>query len=153
MSTFNANTTRLAEWRELVLEGQEKAGFRLTEAMENYVVVTLDAYTTEINLSSAVIAVDFLKNIHVTSTLTMQALRAVGDQCLILSGLFPNRAQRKNVSEQYFIQLGRNAYYVLSFNHFAKSLDRGLFFQLFDNFSDLTKVLSAMRAASRNALN
>ncbi|PIZ05010.1 MAG: hypothetical protein COY58_01050 [Gammaproteobacteria bacterium CG_4_10_14_0_8_um_filter_38_16] len=145
MSILHVEPTRIAQWRTLVIEGQEKSGFQLNEGMESYVVMTLDAYTTEINLSSAVLAIDFLKNVHVTSTLAMHALREVGDQCLILSGLFPQRVLRKNVSEHYFIQLGKNAYHVLSYASIAKQLDHSLFFQLFESFSELTQVLKAMR--------
>ena len=149
MNIFQFEPTKMAEWRQLVIEGQQKSGFQLTETIENYVVITLDAHTTNANLSSSVIAIDFLKNIHIQSTRNMQTLRTVGDQCLILAGLFPDRAKRKNVSADYFKNLGENAYYVLSFAHVPAKLDRTLFYQLFENFSDLINVLQAMRLYTR----
>ncbi len=149
MSIFRAEPTRIAEWKELVTEGQEKSGFRLTEPVENYVVITLDANTANSQLSSSVIAIDFLNNIHIHSVKNSQTLRFIGDQCLILAGLFPDRAKRKNVSENYFRHLGENAYYVLSFASSPTKLDRTLFYQLFENFAELIKVLQAMREFSR----
>lgn len=145
MSRLELESSRLAQWHSLVLEGQSSVGFQLHENIEHYLVVTLDAYTTDMRLSSAVIAVEYLQNIHVISTLKMRALRDVGDQCLLLSGLFPDRAKRKRVSEDYFMLLGQNAYHVLSYAHHAKKIDQRLFFQLGENFSELIQVLKAMR--------
>lgn len=145
MNIFQFEPTQIAEWRKLVIEGQQKAGFQLTENIENYVVITLDAHTTNVELSSSVIAIDFLKNIHVKSTHNLQTLRMVGDQCLILAGLFPDRAKRKNVSADYFKNLGENAYYVLSFATIASKADHRLFYQLFENFSDMIEILKSMR--------
>jgi hypothetical protein len=137
--------TAIAEWRNLLIEGQQKTGFLLTESVESYVVLTLDANTTNIDLSSVVIAIDFLKNIHTHSMKNVRMLRRIGDQCLILAGLFPDRAKRRNVSQDYFKNLGENAYYVLSYSALQWKLDRALFYQLFENFSALVEVLHAMR--------
>lgn len=153
MNIFQREPTQIAQWRSLVIAGQEKAGLQLTEPIENYVVITLDANTTNSQLVSSVIAIDFLKNIHVKSVSNMQTLRAVGDQCLILAGLFPDRAKRKHVSSDYFKNLGENAYYILSFSHTALKLDHTLFYQLFENFADLIEVLKAMRLCCDRRFN
>ena len=145
MSHFEYEPTKTAEWRKLVIQAEEKSDFKLTEALENYVVITLDAYTTQVNIASSIIAIDFLENIHVHSLKNMHALRAVGDQCLLLSGLFPERAKRKRVSSDYFQHLGMNAYYVLSYTNLSKQLNHALFYQLFENFAELIDVLKWMR--------
>ena len=150
MNIFQFEPTQIAEWRKLVVEGQQKVGFQLTENIENYVVITLDAHTTNTELSSSVIAIDFLNNIHVKSTRNLQRLRMVGDQCLILAGLFPDRAKRKNVSADYFKNLGENAYYVLSFATIASKADHRLFYQLFENFSDMIEILKSMRMVEQS---
>ena len=143
--SISFESTPLAEWHKLVGEGQQKSGLLLTESVENYIVLTLNAYISYIDLSSKLIAIDFLNNIHITSHQNIQTLRAVGDQCLILAGLFPDRAKRKRVSADYFSNLGMNAYYVLSYTKISKQLSHTLFYQLFENFSDLTQVLKSMR--------
>lgn len=152
MSIFQFEPTEIAEWRKLVLEGQEKSGFQLTEVVENYVVITLNAHVTHTQLASTVMAIDLLKNIHIKSVANAHALRSVGDQCLILAGLFPDRAKRKNVSAEYFRNLGENAYYVLSFANTFQKYNHALFYQLFENFSDLVQVLKAMRLYAGNKL-
>lgn len=148
MKILQFEPTKVAEWRRLLIEAQEKMGFRLDEALENYVVITLDAFTTNPDLASAIVAIDFLKNIQIESVQNLQNLRSVGDQCLILSGLFPERTKRKRVAPDYFIQIGKHAYYVLSTTHVSWKLDRGLFFQLSEHFASLTELLQAMRIPS-----
>ena len=74
----------------------------------------------------------------------------VGDKCLILGGLFPDRAKRKNVSADYFKNLGENAYYVLSFATIASKADHRLFYQLFENFSDMIEILKSMRMVEQS---
>ncbi|EKD77562.1 MAG: hypothetical protein ACD_42C00291G0002 [uncultured bacterium] len=145
MNIFRSEPTSIAEWRQLVIEGQENAGFRLVEPVENYVVITLNAHTSNLAIASSVLAMDFLNYVHVKSNQHFQLLRTVGDQCLILAGLFPDRAKRKNVSADYFKNVGENAYYVLSFSAAPHQLDRSLFYQLFENFAELIEVLKAMR--------
>lgn len=145
MNIFTYEPTRVAEWRKLVTEGQLRAGLQLTESIENYVVITLDAHTEHIALANTTIAIDYLNNINVNSLHNFKMLRHVGDQCLILAGLFPERAKRKNVSPNYFQHIGENAYYVLSFSTHFKQSNRALFYQLFENFSDLIKILKSTR--------
>jgi len=140
--------TKLAEWHHLVTEAEKRTGFQLDEAVENYVVITLDAFTTNPDLASTVVAVDFLKNLNIESVRNLEMLRQVGDQCLILSGLFPERVKRKLVSADYFIQIGKRAYHVLSVTRISWKLDRGLFFQLSENFITVTDILQAMRFRS-----
>ena len=146
MGTFHCEPTKIAEWRTLVLQAQEKAGLQLSEPIENYVVITLDAYTQFTTLSATAIAIDYLEQLQNLSRHNMHVLRGIGDQCLILSGLFPDRAKRKNVSKHYFMRLGKSAYYILSSVDIAWKLDNTLFYQLFESFSDLTSVLRSMRA-------
>ena len=150
---FQFEPTEIAEWRKLVVEGEQRVGFQPTELVENYMVITLNAHTTNTSIASAVIAYDFLENVHVGSAKNAYELRDVGDRCLILAGLFPDRAKRKNVSKDYFKNLGENAYYVLSFAKLPWECDQTLFYQLFDNFEALIQILKAMRLTSQNILH
>jgi hypothetical protein len=42
------------------------------------------------------------------------ALRDVGDQCLLVAGVFPHQAERRMVRLSYFVALGQSAYEQLS---------------------------------------
>ena len=145
---FPHEDSRWVEWHNLLIEAQEKSGHTLIEPVEHYVLITLDAYTAQLKLATSALAIEFLENVHVNHVRDFQKLRSVGDQCLILAGLFPERAKRKNVSAEYFRNLGENAYYVLSFANTFPKYDHSLFYQLFENFSDLIRILKSMRLGS-----
>lgn len=103
-----------AQWFALVKDASEMTGLRLEEGVESYLVMTLDHFIREINLLSAALAPDFLSAIQGKPYSDANRLRDVGDRCLLLSGLFPERALRKNVSLNYFIDLGKGAYHSIS---------------------------------------
>ena len=145
MGNLSIEPTKTAQWQLLVTEAQAHMGFLFDENLEHYLVLTLDRFTTENNLASTVIALDFSNSIEVLGQEGCSKLRAVGDQCLLLAGLFPERAQHKNVSIDYFIGMGRQAYYTLSALPSTATIDNKLFHKLSDNFINLTDVLFAMR--------
>src|SRR3990167_7845447 len=146
MAIIQFEPTPIAQWRNLLIHAQERSGIHLTESIESYVVQTLDANVKNNAIVSSMIAIEFLENIHIESIHHFHALRVVGDYCLILSGLFPDFAKRRRVSSDYFKNLGENAYYVLSSTrHFSQS-HYALYYQLFENFSELVDVLKSARA-------
>lgn len=141
------------QWLALVDDARRLSGFSLEESMENYLVLTLDHFTTEIKLASSVLAVDFLSALTVPSANNANILRDVGDQCLILSGLFPERALKKRVSLNYFISLGKGAYSTISHQEKSHPFDPELFYQLSINFVGLMDVLHHMRLLEKFPAN
>lgn len=144
---FQFQPTVIAEWQHLLMQAQHHAGIHLTESVENYLVHTLNANVKNNALASHIIAIDFLENIHVETIQHFQTLRSIGDECLILSGLFPDYTKRRRVSADYYKNLGENAYYVLSSSRRFSQSHYTLYYQLFENFSDLIEVLKSMRHA------
>ena len=114
MGIFRPEPTTIAEWQALVAEAEVKTGYEFEDNIESYLVLTLDHYTTKNGLASSVIALDFLKGTHIGHERNGTQLREVGDQCLLLSGLFPERAIKKNVSLNYFVGIGQQAYLALT---------------------------------------
>lgn len=145
MKGFYLEPSPEAQWYSLVYDARMLAGSKLAESVEAYLVLTLDHFTTEIKLASTVLAIDFLTAIDVPTTNNAIKLRDVGDQCLILSGLFPERALRKHVSLDYFIHLGKGAYHSIAHQENALPFDPELFFQLSQHFVGLMDILHHMR--------
>lgn len=145
MNKLLTNTTEMAHWHQLVLDTQNAKGIYLSEPLENYLVLTLCAYTTRTSLASIVLAIEFLECINELSHQNLLKLRDVGDHCLILSGLFPERIKRKNISASYLENIGREAYYTLSYAPIQWQLDHQLFYQLFENYGDITQLLRGIR--------
>ena len=145
MATIKTGPNEIAQWHSLILDAQSDLDFYLPESIEHYVVMTLHSYTTNTAFTSAIIALEFLKAIEDNSIINLQKLRDVGDHCLILSGLFPERAKRKNVSSEYFERIGKEAYYNLSFAQTRWVFDKDIFLKLCENFSDLIRLLNKLR--------
>src|SRR5438105_3580339 len=101
MNKFIWHPTKIAEWHSLVMDAEGICGQHFEDSIEHYLVITLDQYTKNYDLASTVMAIDFLKAIDHSHLQNIKQLRTIGDQCLLLSGLFPERARRKNVSLSY----------------------------------------------------
>jgi hypothetical protein len=135
--------TALAEWYALVGDAQVKAYHTLNEALESYLVFILMRFIARPESLGRVMAVDYLRAMLDSGERQLEKLRSVGDICLLHAGLFPNRAQRRRVSDHYYAELGRSAYGQLAQNRWDPRAD--LFRQIADAFSELTHVLAAIR--------
>lgn len=148
MSTFKLEPTKTAEWQALVAEALFESHYNLDESLEFYLVITLDSFTTDKDLINSVVAIDYLEAIDLSRKLAGDKLRSVGDHCLVLSGLFPERILRKNVSLNYFINIGKQAYKIVATHNLLLAYDADLFHKLSDNFVGLMDVLHTMRQMS-----
>lgn len=145
MNLQTSSSKNLVAWQTLVDEAANRAGYRCNEIIENYLVLTLDHFTTDQHLPSAVVAIDFLLGLNSLGRESGFKMRRVGDECLLLAGLFPERAKRKHVSVEYFIKMGQSAYSILTNSHFQWVYDPKLFTQLSEDFPNLILVLQSMR--------
>lgn len=144
--TIQPNTT--SEWYALVKETQCQLGVYFDDHVDNYIILTLDEFMSKGDLMATPLAVDFLKSLTRANSDSNQKLRNVGDRCLILSGLFPEHAEKINVSISYFNDIGQQAYLTLADRSNIK-LDPSLFFRLGSKFIDIRDVLYAMRRFSQ----
>jgi len=145
MGLFRPEPTTIAEWQSLVAEAEIKTGYNFDESLENYLVLTLDHYTTKEAIASVMIAIEFLESTNIARPRDGAILRGVADQCLLLSGLFPERALTKNVSLNYFIGIGQQAYLALTDSRLKQKFDSDLFQKLSYNFVGLMDLLNSMR--------
>ncbi len=116
MSNVLISGAQVADWQKLVSEAEAKMGVSLDQDMESYLVFTLMRYTSRPDMASRVMALDYLEAMQNTGSASQTQMREVADQCLLLTGLFPARAQRRRVSITYYVDLGRSAYQHLAEN-------------------------------------
>ncbi len=145
MHLFKFGPTTIAEWQALVIEAQNESGYDFDESLESYLVLTLDHFTTDDGLASSIIALDYLNALDISGKLGKDLLRNIGDQCLLLSGLFPERALKRNVPLGYYIGMGQQAYQHVATVNPQFEFDTELFNKLSFNFIGLMDVLHAMR--------
>ncbi|MDH5181114.1 MAG: hypothetical protein OEZ39_02290 [Gammaproteobacteria bacterium] len=131
------------EWHKLVTEAQQAAGTQLDEDLESYLVFLLMRYTERPEMAAGILALDYLHGAESTGKLRRDRMQDVGDQCLLYSGLFPERAERRLVRISYYVDLGRSAY------HTAAAAGQQALSQLFatlaTQFVLLMDTLQAMR--------
>lgn len=131
------------DWRRLVHEAAEAATRELDETLESYLVMLLSRALRDVEAVHKVMAIEYLEALLAGGSLGSTRLRDVGDHCLLVSGLFPHRAQRRQVKVSYFVELGRSAYQELS-GRLSRSTAR-LYHDLAAAFVGLMEVLQAMR--------
>ncbi len=147
MSRIVAPQGEMAHWQALVAEAGSHVGVHLDEELESYLVFTLMRYLSRPDMAQRALALDFLQAFHEHATLRNESLRDVGDQCLLVSGLFPQRARRRRTRVGYYVDLGRSAYHNL-----AEGLTQlaDLFERLARQFVNAMDVLQAMRLIGRD---
>jgi len=144
--------TPIATWRALVDEAAKQTGYHCDDYVEHYLVLTLEHFTTDNHLSSTIVALDFLLALDAMGREGGGQIRKVGDECLLLAGLFPERAAHKHVPVEYFINIGQYAYQLLTKAHFKMLYDPELFAKLSNEFPNLIDLLQTMRKIPKKPL-
>lgn len=135
------NSTATTQWKSLVLEASQHRSITLTEELESYLVFLLMRFTEAPQIAHKVLGLEFLESLNRFGSTRSLALRDVGDQCLLVSGLFPERARRRRVRVGYFVEIGRTAYSSLA----TYDVKNELFATLAQQFVPLMDILQAMR--------
>jgi hypothetical protein len=143
MSQLWLHPTSTAQWHALVNEAQQAAKTQLDETLESYLVFMLMRFMQQTRLAKSIVAIEFLESCLSNSQNARETLRDVGDQCLIFSGLFPHRAEKRRVKISYYVDVGRSAYHELS-NQLTDSAGE-LYHHLAHSFVSVMDILHSMR--------
>ena len=136
--------TNTAQWLQLVRDAESEYGTSLQEDLESYLVFMLMRHTHNHSLAQAVMALDYLRANDLVGSQRDEKLRDIGDQCLILSGLYPRRASKRNVRVSYYVGMGQSAYHHLG-NTLQQTTAR-LYSQLCEAFVTMMDILQTIRA-------
>ncbi len=130
-------------WQALVREVRADMGAPLDEWRESYLVFVLLRYQRDPFLLARTQALAWLHALQQVGTARADALRDIGDHCLLIAGLFPGLAERRRVQVDYFIELGRGAYREVAVC--GRSGTAGLFAQLAECYRELVRTLAGLR--------
>jgi uncharacterized protein YjiS (DUF1127 family) len=137
------DSSELSQWHRLVQEAERDYGCQLDEAMQSYLVFTLMRFTKNSLLNSKALALDYLTSHHLPNDLRSEQLRDIGDQCLLVSGLYPQSAEKRQVGAGYYVDLGRSAYFNIS--TITQQGIADLYQQLAESFILLMDLLQTIR--------
>ena len=132
-------------WQALVHEAGERLHAPLDESRESYLVFVLLRYQRDDTLLARTLALEWFAAQANIGSARADALRDVGDRCLLIAGLYPGVAQRRRVSADYFIDLGRGAYFEVA--QASRNAYASLFEQLARSYGELVETLRALRPA------
>ena len=138
----------LNDWYALVDQAKDDCGYVFNNGLDHYLVLTLKAFLKDTDIANNILALTYLENTQRQSHLCAQNVRYVGDQCLLISGLFPERAKKRNVTLGYYVDLGKNSYLSLAGASHHLKLDTELFYQLGTHFVGLMDVLHRIRSTN-----
>lgn len=142
--SFMQKGSAMASWHAVVQEAEGETGILLHEHVEHYLVSLLHRYTDKPGAFNQALGEKYLKSVGESAPDGSQGLQEVGDECLLVAGFFPGRAQKKWVRVGYYIDLGRMAYTSLSHDRSVRHCT-GLYSELADEFVPLVDVLLAIR--------
>lgn len=131
-----------AGWRGLLTQSQQHSHAFLPEAVEEYAVCLLYRMLGSAGENRALSA-RFARQLLSAGNSNARDLAAVGDQCLLFAGLFPEHAIRQRIPLSYFVQMGQHAYR----EHAAKlrGEERAIYQALGEHFVATLDVLLGIR--------
>lgn len=130
-------------WQALVHEAGERAGCVLDEYRESYLVFVLLRHQGDAHLLARMQALEWLHAQSLSGQLRHDSLRDVGDRCLLIAGLYPALAERRHVTVDYFMDIGRGAY--LGIAEAGRTAYAAMFAQLAMSYGELVRTLRAVR--------
>ena len=130
-------------WQGLVHDAGARVGVPLDETRESYLVFVLLRYQRDDSLLVRTQALEWLAAQACSGSQRADALRDVGDRCLLIAGLYPGLAERRRVGSDYFIDLGRGAYFEVA--DASRNAYATLFEQLACSYRELVRTLRALR--------
>lgn len=131
-------------WYDLVRDGEVRVHTRLPEMIESYLVFVLQRHQGDAVMGQRIMALDWLGGQQLAGHERADAMRDVGDRCLLIAGLFPRLAERRNLQPGYYAALGRTAYAEVAAVTRAGYAE--LFALLAQAFDTMLQVLGGLRA-------
>ena len=104
----------------LILEFEKKLNIHLSEYSKLYLMKLLEElaagsnYLINIVKEDKTLAETLLEAVHQTIFEKIRNLKALGDLCLLFGGLYPEYMTKKLVDIDYFINIGKHSYNLIS---------------------------------------
>ena len=120
MTHVTLHTPDTTFWHALVSEAQATSGYTLDQETEGYLVTTLMRFIGNMDQQAGEHnhSMDMLDDFMDTGKIRYENMQDVADQCLIFAGLFPDYASQKQISINYFVELGQGTYSKLAAGNF-----------------------------------
>ncbi len=149
MSKIVLESSTTAQWHKLVHEAEATCQTPLNDELESYLVFLLMRHTEKPDITSNIMAMEYLQSLAAAGQLQQNKLRDVGDQCLIFSGLFPKLAENRMVKISYYVNIGVSAYHYLAETCRTQLCE--FYHELAEEFVKLMDILHVIRKMGANS--
>lgn len=99
------------DWTSLIQLAEARSDIQLPSPLETYLIQLLKRFSGDTKLGEQASALAWLA---AKQGEAHEAYGRIGDECLLMVGLFPKQLTRRSLNLNYYIQLGRSAYAALS---------------------------------------
>ena len=147
MNTLQLNPTAVAQWTTLITEAEKACKLQLGEDLESYLVFLLMRYLRSPEIGESLIALEYLSGMELSGYRQEAQLTTVGDKCLLFSGLFPGRAERRRLRISYYARIGISAYAFLA--ETLRGAKAKLYAQLAEQFITVVDTLHIAQELNR----
>lgn len=136
-------------FRDLVRGAMRTHEVESSEPAEHYLVTLLERFAKPApGWDSRPLALEYLESLHTPRAHRCAKLKHVGDTALFLSGVFMEHLERRVVSTEYYMSLGRIAYHQLAALAPTDTAMRAdVFAEIALRFPDFVRVLSEISFA------
>lgn len=134
----------VSQWHDLLKDAEHLCGQNLDEELGSYLVFLLMRFTRNTNITNQVVALEYLRAAEKLGQEKKETLCDVGDQCLLMSGLFPVRAERRRVKLSYYVNIGQSAYQCVA--DVSKRAFSDLYQHIARSFISMMETLQAIRS-------
>jgi hypothetical protein len=104
----------LTLWQDVIHDAEQACSIHLEDKLESYLVSLLIRYSNKPDAVKQIVGTSFLDALQRKTHQRNASLQLVGDQCLLLAGLFPRITETRRVKIDYFVDLGRGSYASIS---------------------------------------
>ncbi len=123
---MQTESVQIGLWIDLLKEGQVRAHVTLSETEESYTAIMLQRFILCSELTGITLALEYLESQAKNRTLKKSTLGYAADAGLILAGLFPERAKKKNVPVSYLTGMSQVCFFELAqvcetMNHYKEA--------------------------------
>lgn len=121
--------TGIEIWEQTVNETAKSLNLELPLDVNNYVVHLLNTKMTTLKPK------EVQAEKYLAATTAVERV-GIGDNCMLLSGLFPERTQKLNVNDEYFTDMAKACY---------QTVDNEFYNRLIHEVDDIVKILNNIR--------
>jgi hypothetical protein len=143
MAALILHPTDTSQWYSLIIEAEAHININLNIDTESYLVFLLMRSSKSTLWLDSSIGMDFMHALQQSGQIQKTKLIDVGDKSLLVSGFFPEFAQKKRLDPNYFTQIGQIAY--ASVGCLADDSQNQLYQSLSQQFLTLKTVLHQAR--------